>query len=108
MSSDQPVAPHAIPSHPAPTDAAATSSGVQADATKQVSGSTTVAASAARTAAERHAMEHADSWKPSLDRRQSWNQQDQKRALQMTGIQDGGRQQQQQQQDSGAGVGFTK
>ncbi|PNY23465.1 Uncharacterized protein TCAP_06590, partial [Tolypocladium capitatum] len=33
-----------------------------------------------------HAMDRANSWTPSLDRRQSWSKEDQKRALQMSGI----------------------
>lgn len=31
-------------------------------------------------------MRSTSAWKPSLDRRQSWNKEDQKRALQMTGV----------------------
>lgn len=103
----QPVAPHAISSHPAPADAAATSSGVQTDATKQPSGTTTNTSNSGGvgndTAAARHAMEHAQSWKPSLDRRQSWNKEDQKRALQMTGMEDA------KSSGGGGGVGgFTE
>ncbi|VUC21745.1 unnamed protein product [Clonostachys rosea] len=41
------------------------------------------------TAAAQHALEHTNSWTPKLDRRQSWSKEDQKRALQMTGIADG-------------------
>lgn len=37
-------------------------------------------------AAAKHALEHTTSWKPSLDRRQSWNKEDRKRALQMAPI----------------------
>jgi hypothetical protein len=32
------------------------------------------------------AMSHTNDWKPSFQRKQSWNKEDQKRALQMTGI----------------------
>ncbi|CAH0054881.1 unnamed protein product [Clonostachys solani] len=41
------------------------------------------------TRAAQHALEHTNSWTPKLDRRQSWSKEDQKRALQMTGIADG-------------------
>jgi hypothetical protein len=34
------------------------------------------------------AMNRTNSWKPNFERRQSWNKEDQKRALQMTGIDD--------------------
>lgn len=33
-------------------------------------------------------MDHANSWKPSFGRRQSWNKEDQKRELQMSHIGD--------------------
>lgn len=36
------------------------------------------------TGAAPHA--HADAWKPALDRRQSWSKEDQKHALQMSGM----------------------
>ncbi|KAH7324711.1 hypothetical protein B0I35DRAFT_475937 [Stachybotrys elegans] len=62
-----------IPSHPAPRDAAAVSSGFSGR-----SGDDDAAAS--------RAMNHTNSWKPSFGRRQSWNKEDQKHALQMTGI----------------------
>lgn len=76
-----------IPSHPAPADAAAVSSGVPTDAS-----TTTGSTSEGRrdSAAAKHAQEHAQEWKPNLDRRQSWNKEDQKRALQMSGIKDDG------------------
>ncbi|KND92446.1 hypothetical protein TOPH_02925 [Tolypocladium ophioglossoides CBS 100239] len=32
------------------------------------------------------AMDHTNSWTPSLDRRQSWSKEDQKRALQMSAM----------------------
>nr|XP_036577882.1 uncharacterized protein CTRU02_12189 [Colletotrichum truncatum]KAF6784978.1 hypothetical protein CTRU02_12189 [Colletotrichum truncatum] len=34
------------------------------------------------------AIERTNSWKPSFERRQSWNKEDQKRALQMSHIED--------------------
>jgi hypothetical protein len=68
-----------IPSHPAPQDPSATSSGTAASAATTAEGRTD--AGAARAAVER-----TNSWKPSFERRQSWNKEDQKRALQMTGI----------------------
>ncbi|KFH45320.1 hypothetical protein ACRE_039070 [Hapsidospora chrysogenum ATCC 11550] len=40
------------------------------------------------TAAARHAIAHTKSWKPSVGRRQSWSQEDQKREVQMMGIVD--------------------
>ncbi|UNI16849.1 hypothetical protein JDV02_003245 [Purpureocillium takamizusanense] len=43
------------------------------------------------------AMDHTNSWKPSLDRRQSWSKEDQKHALQMSSL-DGVK----------AGPGFTE
>ncbi|KAI9152151.1 hypothetical protein HJFPF1_09376 [Paramyrothecium foliicola] len=63
-----------IPSHPAPKDPASTSSGTATSA----EGRTDAGAS--------RAIDSTNSWKPSFERRQSWNKEDQKRALQMTGI----------------------
>ncbi|KEY69945.1 hypothetical protein S7711_06477 [Stachybotrys chartarum IBT 7711] len=71
-SSSAVTAQTSIPSHPAPKDAAAVSSGVATDSRRP-------------DAADR-AMSHTNEWKPSFERRQSWNKEDQKRALQMTGI----------------------
>ncbi|KAG9252736.1 uncharacterized protein F5Z01DRAFT_224374 [Emericellopsis atlantica] len=92
------TASHAIPSHPAPVDAAATSSGVAADSTTPAETETKHAstgltgsdhpAGGDESKATREAMERTNSWKPSLDRKQSWKKEDQKRALQMTGMQD--------------------
>jgi hypothetical protein len=61
-----------IPSHPAPKDPASVSSGTA------VEGRTDPGAA--------RALDGANAWKPSFERRQSWNKEDQKRALQMTGI----------------------
>lgn len=41
-----------------------------------------------REAQEQRAMAHAKEWTPSIDRRQSFSKEDQKRALQMSGIAD--------------------
>ena len=68
------TASSSIPSHPAPKDPASTSSGTATGAEGRTD------AGAAR------AMDSTNSWKPSFERRQSWNKEDQKRALQMTGI----------------------
>ena len=100
--SNPPTARQSIPSHPAPADAAATSSGVPTDADTTTTGTTTTDTSTGTTRrsndtpAARHAMAHTDSWKPCIDRRQSWSKEDQKRELQMSGIADGG------------GAGFTE
>ncbi|TKW55909.1 hypothetical protein CTA1_10962 [Colletotrichum tanaceti] len=40
------------------------------------------------TAAPPQIVERTNSWKPSFERRQSWNQEDQKRELQMSHIDD--------------------
>lgn len=80
------TAQQSIPSHPAPSDAAAVSSGVPADAAT----TSDTANGRKNSAAAKHAQEHAHGWKPNLDRRQSWNKEDQKRALQMSGIKDEG------------------
>lgn len=93
-----------IPSHPAPADAAATSAGVTVDASHPDNVSTSKAPTSANklekgderekgnkrdnTASAQHAMQHADGWKPTFGRRQSWNKEDQKRMLQMSGMQD--------------------
>ncbi|KAL2203416.1 hypothetical protein CC79DRAFT_1373560 [Sarocladium strictum] len=74
------TASRSIPSHPAPTDAANTSSGVTADAQNPND-------VPSRQIDSDRGMQHCSSWKPRFDRRQSWDQQDQKHALQMTGLQ---------------------
>ncbi|KAK1980708.1 hypothetical protein LZ30DRAFT_555054, partial [Colletotrichum cereale] len=40
------------------------------------------------TSAPPQVIEHTNSWKPSFERRQSWNKEDQKRELQMSHIDD--------------------
>jgi hypothetical protein len=74
------TASRSIPSHPAPTDAANTFSGVTADEQDHNAVPT-------RQIDSDRGMQHCTSWKPRFDRRQSWDQQDQKHALQMTGLQ---------------------
>lgn len=81
MSSNPQSTHYSIPSHPAPPVPST-------DATFKKSD----------TAAARHAIEHTDSWKPHVDRRQSWSKEDQKRSLQMTGMADG----------NGVGAGFSE
>lgn len=82
--SETTTAKQSIPSHPAPTDAAVVSSGVPTDASTSTGGDN----NRKKSSAEKHAIEHAEAWKPNLDRRQSWSKEDQKRALQMSGIKD--------------------
>ncbi|KAM4058857.1 hypothetical protein HRG_008260 [Hirsutella rhossiliensis] len=65
----QPTSSAAIPHHyPHSQQAAATTTTTHAQA------------DAAR------AIDHTNAWKPSLDRRQSWNKEDQKHVLQMSGM----------------------
>lgn len=80
-SSSANTASQSIPSHPAPADAAATSSGVTADAQHPESVPT-------RQSDSDRGMRNTSAWKPRFDRRQSWNKEDQKHDLQMTGLQD--------------------
>lgn len=71
------TASHSIPSHPAPSrDATAAAQNPQAVPT------------ATRQEDSDRGMRNTSAWKPRFDRRQSWSKEDQKHALQMTGLQD--------------------